>query len=142
VFKSLTLYGLLDFRLDVYHGDNDRVIRCGIFQTCKDYYSPRSATEAAEFQSGLAVTSYAVQPASFAKLREISASWQVPASWTRAIGASAASITRVRAGTSLPGATGPRSIRRPSGSPTSSTRATRRSRRKLAQFVTSIRLTF
>ena len=93
LFKNLTLYGLVDFRLDVYHGDNDRVIRCGIFQTCRDYYHPRSATEAAEFQSGLNVTSYAVQPASFAKLREISASWQVPSSWTRAIGASAASIT-------------------------------------------------
>jgi TonB-linked SusC/RagA family outer membrane protein len=93
IFKSLTLYGLVDFRLDVYHGDNDRVIRCGIFQTCKDYYEPRSATEAAEFQSGLNVTSYAVQPASFAKLREISAAWQVPASWTRAIGASSATIT-------------------------------------------------
>ncbi|HKP28350.1 MAG TPA: SusC/RagA family TonB-linked outer membrane protein [Gemmatimonadales bacterium] len=93
IFKSLTLYGLVDFRLDVYHGDNDRVIRCGIFATCLDYYHPRSATEAAEFQSGLNVTSYAVQPASFAKLREISAAWQVPASWTRAIGASAASIT-------------------------------------------------
>jgi TonB-linked SusC/RagA family outer membrane protein len=93
IFKNLTLYGLVDFRLDVYHGDNDRVIRCGIFQTCLDYYHPRSATEAAEFQSGLNVTSYAVQPASFAKLREISASWQVPTSWTRAIGASAASIT-------------------------------------------------
>jgi len=93
IFKNLTLYGLVDFRLGVYHGDNDRVIRCGIFQTCLDYYHPRSATEAAEFQSGLNVTSYAVQPASFAKLREISASWQVPASWTRAIGASAASIT-------------------------------------------------
>ena len=54
---------------------------------------PQTATEAAEFQSGLNVTSYAVQPASFAKLREISAAWQVPTSWTRAIGASAATIT-------------------------------------------------
>ena len=82
--QSLTLYGLVDFRLDVYHGDNDRVIRCGIFQTCHDYYDPRSATEAAEFQSNLNVTSYAVQPASFAKLREVSASLALPASWTRA----------------------------------------------------------
>ena len=93
LFKNLTLYGLVDFRLDVYHGDNDRVIRCGIFATCKDFYEPRSATEAAEFQSGLNVTSYAVQPASFAKLREISAAWQVPTSWTRSIGATAATIT-------------------------------------------------
>lgn len=93
LFKSLTLYGLLDFRLDVYHGDNDRVIRCGIFLTCRDYYEPRSATEAAEFQSNLNVTSYAVQPASFAKLREISASLALPARWTRALGASGATLT-------------------------------------------------
>ena len=64
-----------------------------IFQTCHDYYDPRSATEAAEFQSNRNVTSYAVQPASFAKLRELSASLALPTSWTRALGASAGSIT-------------------------------------------------
>ena len=93
LFKRLTLYGMLDFRLDVYHGDNDRVIRCGIFQTCRDYYFPASATDAAEFQSGLAVTSYAVQPASFAKLREISAAFTLPDRWSRALGATASTIT-------------------------------------------------
>ncbi|MGE0554457.1 MAG: SusC/RagA family TonB-linked outer membrane protein [Gemmatimonadales bacterium] len=93
LFRRLTLYGLLDFRLGVYHGDNDRVIRCGIFQTCRDYYEPRSAAEAAEFQSNLSVTSYAVQPASFAKLRELSASLSFPDRWARALGAQAGSIT-------------------------------------------------
>jgi outer membrane receptor protein involved in Fe transport len=95
LFNHLTLYGLLDFRLGVFHGDNDRVIRCGFFQTCRDAYFPNEipATEVAEFQSQFLVTSYAVQPASFAKIREISATLTFPDRWARALGAAAGALT-------------------------------------------------
>ncbi len=95
IFKHLTLYGLLDFRLGAFHGDNDRVLRCGFFQTCRDAHFPNELDPAtvAEFQSDLLVTSYAVQPASFAKLREISATLMFPDRWARALGTTAAAIT-------------------------------------------------
>ena len=93
LFKRLSIYGLMDFRLNVYHGDNDRVIRCGIFATCHDFYTTKDPLLAAEFQSNLFVTSYAVQSAAFAKIREVSASLALPTRWARALGASAGAIT-------------------------------------------------
>jgi TonB-linked SusC/RagA family outer membrane protein len=95
LFRHLTLYGLVDFRLGVYHGDNDIVIRCGILATCRDLYYPQEADplKIAEYQSNLAVTSYAVAPASFAKIREVSATLALPDRWARKIGASTGAIT-------------------------------------------------
>src|SRR5439155_10153067 len=89
LFKRLTIYGLLDFRLGVYHGDNDNVIRCYLLATCRALYYPQEydPRAIAEYQSNLLVTSGAVQSASFAKLREVSATLALPEKWARALGA-------------------------------------------------------
>jgi TonB-linked SusC/RagA family outer membrane protein len=87
VASSLTLFGgftvsaMLDFKLDVRHGDNDAVVRCSIFSTCKANFYPGEvpATTLAEYQHSDYAASYAAADASFKRLREIAVAYAVPA---------------------------------------------------------------
>jgi hypothetical protein len=80
-FRGLTLSAMLDFKLDVRHGDNDAVVRCAIFSTCKANYYPGEvpATTLAEYQHSDYAASYAAADASFTRLREIALAYTLPA---------------------------------------------------------------
>ncbi|MEO8337207.1 MAG: TonB-dependent receptor, partial [bacterium] len=80
-FHGLTLSAMVDFKLDVRHGDNDAVVRCAIFATCRANYYPSEvpATTIAEYQHSDYAASYAAADASFTRLREISLSYTIPA---------------------------------------------------------------
>jgi outer membrane receptor protein involved in Fe transport len=80
LFGGLTLSAMLDFKLDVRHGDNDAVVRCAIFATCSANYYPGEvpATTLAEYQNSDVVASYAAADASFTRLREIALAYTVP----------------------------------------------------------------
>jgi len=70
------------------------VVRCFTFFTCRANYYPTEYDPKyiAEIQSGLTVSSTAVENASFAKLREISLSYTMPDSWARALRATGGSV--------------------------------------------------
>ncbi|MBI4501178.1 MAG: TonB-dependent receptor [Gemmatimonadetes bacterium] len=94
LFKRLTLYGQVDFKLDVRHADNDTNIRCSLFFVCEANFRPEKYDPAliAEYQSGF-IGSFVAANAAFAKLREVSASLVLPTSWAHRIGARSASIS-------------------------------------------------
>ena len=79
-FGGLTLSAMLDFKMDVLHGDNDAVVRCGIFATCRANYYPGEvpATTLAEYQHSDIAASYAAADASFTRLREIALAYTIP----------------------------------------------------------------
>lgn len=81
LFGGLTLSAMLDFKLNVQHGDNDAVVRCAIFATCRANYYPGEvpATTLAEYQHSDVAASYAAADASFKRLREIALSYTIPA---------------------------------------------------------------
>jgi TonB-dependent SusC/RagA subfamily outer membrane receptor len=80
LFGGLTLSAMLDFKMNVLHGDNDAVVRCAIFATCRANYYPSEvpATTLAEYQHSDYAASYAAADASFKRLREIALSYAVP----------------------------------------------------------------
>ncbi|MBI4420591.1 MAG: SusC/RagA family TonB-linked outer membrane protein [Gemmatimonadetes bacterium] len=95
LFNRITLYGLLDFKLGVLHGDNDAVVRCQLFQTCRANYFPQEfdPRTVAEYQSGGSLASFGAASASFAKLREVSVSVTLPASWMQAVKVTSGTFT-------------------------------------------------
>jgi TonB-linked SusC/RagA family outer membrane protein len=94
VFGGLTLSAMVDFKLNVLHGNNDAVVRCAIFATCRANYYPGdvSATTLAEYQHSDYAASYAAADASFTRLREIALAYTVPPRFLRSR-AKAATIT-------------------------------------------------
>lgn len=95
LFGWLRLYGLLDFKLDVRHADNDTNIRCALFQVCEANFHPErfDPVKVAEWQTGGFIASTTVADAGFAKLREVSATVTLPGRWARAIGANGATVS-------------------------------------------------
>lgn len=95
LFGGLTLSAMLDFKLNVQHGDNDAVVRCAIFATCRANYYPGEvpATTLAEYQHSDVAASYAAADASFKRLREIALSYTIPARFLGAARASRGTFT-------------------------------------------------
>jgi TonB-linked SusC/RagA family outer membrane protein len=97
--KRLRLYALTDFKSGHRILNTDEVIRCSIFRLCLANVSPEkfSPVYVADVQngSGLQIVNSFVQDASFARLREVSASYDVPAAWARQVRASGATLTLV-----------------------------------------------
>ncbi len=93
LFNMLTLYAMLDFKLGVRHGDNDAVVRCQLFKICEENVFPErfDPVLVAQYQTGF-LSTFAAADASYAMLREISASVRLPDGWVRAIGASRGQI--------------------------------------------------
>jgi TonB-linked SusC/RagA family outer membrane protein len=91
LFNRVRLYGLVDFKRGHSLWNNNEFARCGT--RCREAYLPLEydPIHIAEIQQiGL---DHAVMDASFAKLREISASVALPDRWARALGTQRASIT-------------------------------------------------
>lgn len=91
---GLTLSGLVDFKLGVYHGENDTLVRCALFRTCEVNFRPQEFDPVfvAQVQSS-SLHDFAVADASFVKIRDVSLSYALPQSLAATIGATGARIT-------------------------------------------------
>lgn len=95
--KRLRVYGLVDFKRGHKLLDTDAVIRCAIFRLCEanvrpEKYSPQYVGNV-QLGSALSVVDQFIRDASFAKLREVSASYTLPEGLARTAGASRATLT-------------------------------------------------
>jgi TonB-linked SusC/RagA family outer membrane protein len=93
LFERFRLFGQLDFKTGFQKLDGNYRVRCWFFNECEENWFPERfdpvqiATIDGGYIDGL------VQDADFAKLREVSLSYMVPAQWANRIGAADASIT-------------------------------------------------
>jgi len=97
LWKRLSLYGLVDFKRGNKLLNTDETIRCAIFVTCDvnmhpENYDPIYVANAQNGSSLQIVNSF-IQDASFASLREVSASYSIPERYAQKAGATRASIT-------------------------------------------------
>ena len=97
LFRNIRLYGLVDFKRGHRRFNTDRWIRCEVFASCLENVDPTGVDPRllADIRLGtdLQTINSFVEDASFFKLREISASYTLPDRWVRSFGASRASIT-------------------------------------------------
>jgi outer membrane receptor protein involved in Fe transport len=96
LFGRLRLYGLVDFKSGHRKLDNTLATRCQGFNVCRQQFFPLDYDPrfiAAMQNPSLNSWDWVIRDASFAKLRELSASYTVPDSWARRVGARRAVIT-------------------------------------------------
>ncbi len=95
LFGWLRLYGLVDWKTGYKKLDNNLRARCQVFNACRENFFPEEFDPAriAEIQSGSPLRSFVFTDASFAKLREVSASITLPAEWAARVRASRATLT-------------------------------------------------
>jgi TonB-linked SusC/RagA family outer membrane protein len=95
--NNLRLYGLVDWKRGHKLLDTDGVIRCAIFRLCEANVRPENYTPqyVANVHNGsaLVIVDQFIRDASFARLREISASYTIPERFARRAGASRALLT-------------------------------------------------
>jgi hypothetical protein len=97
LWKRLSLYGLVDFKRGNKLLNTDETIRCAIFLVCDvnvnpQNYDPKFVANA-QNGSSLQIVDQFIQDASFASIREISASYSIPERFAQKAGATRASIT-------------------------------------------------
>ena len=97
LWKRLSLYGLVDFKRGNKILNTDEALRCAILTVCEvnvspEKYDPKYVANA-QNGSALIIVDQFVDDASFAMLREVSASYSVPERYARYVRASRASIT-------------------------------------------------
>ncbi|MGH7575423.1 MAG: TonB-dependent receptor domain-containing protein, partial [Longimicrobiales bacterium] len=145
LWNRLRLYGLVDYKTGHKTLDTDNLVRCAIFLFCEANVRPENfdPTYIANVQNagGFTIMDQFIRDASFARLREVSASYTLPDGWTDRIGADRASITltgrNLHTWTDYPG------LDPESRSVTGSQIAFDQARiPTLAQFITTINLTF
>jgi TonB-linked SusC/RagA family outer membrane protein len=93
LFGNLRLYGQVDFKTGYSKLDGNQRVRCFFFDLCRENYVPQDydPVKIAEIQNGL--VDVLIHPASFAKLRELSASYDFPVDIAGRIGARSLSLT-------------------------------------------------
>jgi TonB-linked SusC/RagA family outer membrane protein len=94
LFNRLTLYALFDFKLGHMKDDTERQARCSTRQICRENVFPAQyPLIIGEIQNvWLFNTNLRMHDASFAKFREVAASYTLPARWANSFGASRASV--------------------------------------------------
>jgi TonB-linked SusC/RagA family outer membrane protein len=95
LFDRLQLGGVVDFKGGHVKWNGDLWVQCSIFWTCRDNVYPQEAdpVQLAAFHRDLAIQSPYVNDASFARLREVSASYTLPRELVRRVGAGSASLS-------------------------------------------------
>lgn len=95
LFGNLQLYGLLDWKTGQTKWDEGKRSRCQAAYSCRENYFPEEYDPAviAQVQSYGALVDFVINEASFAKLREVSATFTLPDRWAAGLGASRTSIT-------------------------------------------------
>ena len=92
---EIRLYALVDWKTGYTKFDNNLRARCQVFNQCHENFFPEQYDPAliAEIQSGSPLRSFIFSDGSFAKLREVSASVNLPDQLLGPIGASRATLT-------------------------------------------------
>jgi TonB-linked SusC/RagA family outer membrane protein len=95
LFDRLRIYGLVDYKTGHRKWDHNLRVRCSLFNICRENVLPLEydPVTVAAYQNGGTFGSTYINDASFAKLRELSASYTLPGAWSRQFGASGASLT-------------------------------------------------
>ncbi len=93
LFKNFQLFGQVDFKTGYKKLDGNQRVRCFFFDLCRENYVPLDydPVEIAELQQGL--VDVLIHDASFAKLREISGTYEFPSTIAGQIGARSLSLT-------------------------------------------------
>lgn len=95
--KRLSLYGLVDFKRGHKTLNTDEALRCAILSVCEVNVSPEKYDPLyvanAQNGSALIIVDQFIDDASFAMLREVSASYTLPERWARLARASRAAFT-------------------------------------------------
>lgn len=95
LFERLALNALLDFKSGYKKWDNNYRARCQVFRTCLENMNPAETDPVllAQLQTSGTLVDFAIQDASFTRLREISLTYDVPEQYLAQTGAHGASIT-------------------------------------------------
>ncbi|HEX6059507.1 MAG TPA: SusC/RagA family TonB-linked outer membrane protein [Gemmatimonadaceae bacterium] len=94
VLENLQFSAMLDWKRGYKKLDGNRRVRCFLFYLCRENYYPGEFSDvvAGEVSSSGHVSGY-VSDASYTKLREISATYTLPAEWAQMVRAGAVSIS-------------------------------------------------
>jgi hypothetical protein len=97
LWKRLSLYGLVDFKRGNKILNTDEALRCAILTVCEvnvspEKYDPKYVANA-QNGSSLIIIDQFIDDASFAMLREVSASYSIPERYARSLRATRASVT-------------------------------------------------
>ena len=94
LWGRVRLFGLLDFKTGYKKLDGNTRVRCTIFIRCLENFRPLEGDpiRVAEIRLG-GIPDFYINDASFLKLREVSVSYTLPNTWTRAMGANRASVS-------------------------------------------------
>ena len=97
LFGNLRIHGLIDFKQGHYKLDGNLRVRCILFRRCRENFYPQEFVNdpawLAQTQRGGAYVTDLISDASFARFRELSASYTLPNAWAGRVGAQRASIT-------------------------------------------------
>jgi hypothetical protein len=96
LFNRLRLYGLVDFKRGYKKLDGNARVRCAFFGgRCRENFFPEEFDPAltAQINSSNNLVEWIIEDASFAKLRELSASYSLPERWLGRAGVSRATVT-------------------------------------------------
>ncbi len=88
-------YGMIDYAKGFKRLDNNLRIRCQIFLTCLEYVQRENTDPrvVAQMQSNGTLREFVINDAAYAKLRELSLSFDAPDRWAGRLGAKALSMT-------------------------------------------------
>jgi len=94
LFEDLSLFTMVDFKAGHVGFDNTTRARCQVFLNCLENMYPHDfdPVRIADVQSPGTLVSFILNDASYAKLREVSASYNLPATWIQRFGSDRASI--------------------------------------------------
>jgi TonB-linked SusC/RagA family outer membrane protein len=93
-FRNFSIYALVDFKGGYKKLDGNRRVRCHLFIECRENYFPKEFSPAiVGAVSSSAYISDLVNDASYTKLREVSLSYNLPASFATRVGAARASVS-------------------------------------------------
>lgn len=95
VFRNLRLNTLVDFKSGYKKLDGNRRVRCNLFSQCRINYFPQEfdPRQVAEAQGGTSYATFLITDASYTKLREVSATFTLPADWASLARLSRASVS-------------------------------------------------
>jgi len=94
-FKNFSVYAMADYATGYKRLDNNLRIRCQIFYTCKEYLEPDKADprRLVQMQSNGTLRDFVINDSKYAKLREVSISYEAPSALASKIAASQAGFT-------------------------------------------------
>lgn len=94
-FSRFRVYGLVDWQSGWRKMNGNERIRCTISNTCRENYYPQEydAARIAQIQSNRNLVDFLIQDASFAKLREVTFSFDAPEHFAQRLRASRASLS-------------------------------------------------